>query len=226
MSGDDQERANLLEAYTASLRGESFPRRYKEAVSSDPDEEMSSILGMLKFVEGNLRESEYYPLRPGALNRIEKLILESMDANEEKELTVGSELAPSYSREPHGSNSELIQAGYAYDGLPSESSLVTLRISLPGQEKERCEVVRVSADSGLVIGRGRDVDVRISDPSRRLSRQHASLSLNDGKIVVTDLNSTNGTYHNGQKIGNIEINEESQLILGSVMIEVVKIEQT
>ena len=50
----------------------------------------------------------------------------------------------------------------------------------------------------FVIGRGPDSDLRLCDPA--LSRRHCVLDLRDGRLVVGDLESRNGTEVNGQRV--------------------------
>ena len=53
----------------------------------------------------------------------------------------------------------------------------------------------------LTIGRESDCDVRVNQDDRRTSRHHAQLVLfTDGSVQIVDLNSTNGTFVNGEKI--------------------------
>ena len=52
----------------------------------------------------------------------------------------------------------------------------------------------------LVIGREEDCDITIAD--RQVSRQHARLTNDKGKVSVEDLASKNGTYFNTQRIDN------------------------
>jgi hypothetical protein len=65
------------------------------------------------------------------------------------------------------------------------------------------------------LGRGEDNDVVIPHPS--VSRAHARLMRRDGVYELTDLNSTNGTYINGQPIhGAARVSNGSQLRFGDV----------
>lgn len=56
----------------------------------------------------------------------------------------------------------------------------------------------------IVVGRGHDVDVKLVDDGHLdvagISRRHAEFRYEDGKIIVEDLDSTNGTYVNGRRI--------------------------
>jgi EmrB/QacA subfamily drug resistance transporter len=54
-------------------------------------------------------------------------------------------------------------------------------------------------EDGTVLGR-EGADVVLSDATGELSRKHARFALKDGEPVVEDLDSTNGTYVNDQRI--------------------------
>jgi pSer/pThr/pTyr-binding forkhead associated (FHA) protein len=51
----------------------------------------------------------------------------------------------------------------------------------------------------LVVGRAGDADVVLADPT--VSRHHASLSPQGETAVVEDLQSSNGTFVNGEQVG-------------------------
>ncbi len=57
---------------------------------------------------------------------------------------------------------------------------------------------RFPIDSKMVLGRSKDCDLHFS--FERLSRRHAELKVIDGYLVVEDLDSSNGTFHNGKRI--------------------------
>lgn len=52
--------------------------------------------------------------------------------------------------------------------------------------------------AGHVVGRSPDADISIDDPYS--SEFHARVGMSDGKVVVHDLGSTNGTYVNGRRV--------------------------
>lgn len=69
----------------------------------------------------------------------------------------------------------------------------------------------------LKIGRASDNDIVIDDPS--VSRVHAVLSTDGKRTVIADLNSTNGTFVNGNRInGTAEIAAHDILKVGNSVI--------
>jgi pSer/pThr/pTyr-binding forkhead associated (FHA) protein len=61
------------------------------------------------------------------------------------------------------------------------------------------EVIETTVDSDIVtIGRSPKNSVHV--PHEGMSRQHCQIEISNGEIFVTDLNSTNGVFIDGQKI--------------------------
>jgi hypothetical protein len=52
--------------------------------------------------------------------------------------------------------------------------------------------------SRVVIGRGKEADLRVNDAN--VSRKHAAIYWNNGRLMVDDLGSTNGTMVNGYPV--------------------------
>jgi pSer/pThr/pTyr-binding forkhead associated (FHA) protein len=61
-----------------------------------------------------------------------------------------------------------------------------------------------------LVGRGKDCEVLIDD--KKISRKHAQLKIVNGRLEVTDLDSSNGTFINGRKIS-----KPSNLVNGDVV---------
>ena len=77
---------------------------------------------------------------------------------------------------------------------------------------------RIELESELVLGRGA-VDVMIDDAE--VSRRHAAIRARDGRIEVTDLDSSNGTWVNGTRIHGTTLLADGDVIaLGDTRIEV------
>lgn len=73
---------------------------------------------------------------------------------------------------------------------------------------------------GMVIGRGSDADLRITDPG--ISRRHAEVRVawtgSDYSVTVHDLGSTNATVVNGRRIEQAELSDGAQILLGNTVL--------
>jgi hypothetical protein len=83
--------------------------------------------------------------------------------------------------------------------------------------------VHVLRSSGMVVGRGTGVDVRIDDPG--VSRRHAEFRYQAGPddhptVSVLDLGSTNGTAVNGQRVQHAELRPGDVIQVGGTRIRV------
>ncbi len=64
------------------------------------------------------------------------------------------------------------------------------------------------------IGRADDADIIIDDPF--ISSKHALIAKRGSKLVIQDLNSTNGTFLNGKKIKKpVRLKEKDEIRLGT-----------
>lgn len=69
----------------------------------------------------------------------------------------------------------------------------------------------------VILGRGRDVDVRIVDEG--ISRRHCSVRLlPTGDVMIEDLNSANGTFANGLPIRTHILKDGDKIQMGSTTI--------
>lgn len=65
------------------------------------------------------------------------------------------------------------------------------------------------------LGRGSDTDIRVEDPGA--SRNHCEIVLGQ-PVIVRDLESTNGTFVNGQRISQTELADGSTIMIGSTQL--------
>lgn len=70
----------------------------------------------------------------------------------------------------------------------------------------------------LVIGRSDECDIKLD--GLQISNRHARLLVTNAGIFVEDLNSTNGIYLNGQRIGRQNIGVDDSVQIGSFIIKV------
>ena len=67
--------------------------------------------------------------------------------------------------------------------------------------------------SRLTIGRAPESDIHLPDPS--VSRQHAEVYLSEGKPIVEDLESSNGTFVNDEEVKKAFLKSGDTLRVGS-----------
>ncbi len=90
------------------------------------------------------------------------------------------------------------------------------RVSLLIYSREGAEIVQMQADHPIVIGRVHPANVAIADMS--LSRQHARFELQGDRVLLEDLDSTNGTVVNGKRVKRVKVGPEDRITLGAVTV--------
>ena len=96
----------------------------------------------------------------------------------------------------------------------------TAPVAPPTPEPER-EIVTLTLEgrahpimpTGLVIGRSRECDLRVTDGNA--SRRHAEVILEGTSYVVVDLASTNGTELNGRRITREALTDGDRITIGA-----------
>jgi pSer/pThr/pTyr-binding forkhead associated (FHA) protein len=74
-------------------------------------------------------------------------------------------------------------------------------------------------EAGLRIGRGAENDVVLEDSLKGVSRAHAELSIDErGLVILSDLNSANGTLVDGVPITAIELDSEQPFNVGPYVL--------
>jgi diguanylate cyclase (GGDEF)-like protein len=68
----------------------------------------------------------------------------------------------------------------------------------------------------LVIGRGDNADLRLVDDG--ISRDHAQIINENGRMILEDMGSTNGTFCNGTRVTRQPLSEGDKILLGSTTI--------
>lgn len=70
----------------------------------------------------------------------------------------------------------------------------------------------------VVIGRGREADITVRDT--KVSRQHIRIELDEGHVMIRDLNSQNGTKVNDRTIQEAEVIPGNEITIGRTTIRV------
>lgn len=96
----------------------------------------------------------------------------------------------------------------------------TLSVRFEAAGKQVLKALVLEEGKRLSVGRTKENSLQIDDTS--ISKAHASLLLNkDGKLVVADTGSTNGTFVNGERIAYgkaVELNNGTKLMFGLINV--------
>lgn len=102
---------------------------------------------------------------------------------------------------------------------PRASTAAPAKAAAPRPEWQRHMLLRVGAppievktDRPFTIGRA--AEATLSIPSPRVSRNHAELVFKDGKAILRDLGSQNGTTVNGVKVGEHTLADHDEVAIG------------
>ena len=98
---------------------------------------------------------------------------------------------------------------------PAVGPGTVLRISAPGRAARDV----VLDGRPLTIGRATDVELVLADPLA--SRRHARLALRGGRLVISDLGSTNGTRLNGDAVREAVVGPGDRIEIGATRLEIV-----
>jgi|GEM_PF-690497 len=103
--------------------------------------------------------------------------------------------------------------------VASPMQLNTLSYTIIVSEKGGAERREVFSVAELSVGRVQGNDLLL--PKGNVSKQHAKLLCRDGKFIVTDLNSTNGTYVNRRRIQQATpIAEGDRIYIGDFVLRI------
>lgn len=71
----------------------------------------------------------------------------------------------------------------------------------------------------VVIGRGSDVDMVLVEDM--VSRRHARIVTREGHVTIQDLDSTNGTFVNGEKVREAHLKEGDRILIGTSILRLI-----
>lgn len=125
---------------------------------------------------------------------------------------IGNEDVLDDESEPDNAETEGTEQDSEEPGEPDEK----VRLTLGGMNSDDVRIVEFSDKATL--GRRSTNSVVISDNA--VSGEHCRLTYSDGKVIVEDMGSTNGTILNGEKITVSEIKNGDVLILGKTKYKI------
>lgn len=103
--------------------------------------------------------------------------------------------------------------------MVAESANTVPEYTLVVSEKGNAERRLAFRVGELTVGRVQGNEVVL--PKGNVSKRHARILYREGRFIVTDLNSTNGTYVNRQRIAQATIvREEDTILIGDFSIRV------
>jgi hypothetical protein len=78
----------------------------------------------------------------------------------------------------------------------------------------------LKGDKQVIVGRSSELDMVLVEDM--VSRKHAKISQNGGKITIEDLGSTNGTFVNGEKVRTSRLKEGDRILIGTSILKLVR----
>ena len=78
----------------------------------------------------------------------------------------------------------------------------------------------LKSEKQIVIGRSSELDMVLVEDM--VSRKHAKITLQGGKITIEDLGSTNGTFVNGEKVKTARLKEGDRILVGTSILKLVR----
>ena len=77
----------------------------------------------------------------------------------------------------------------------------------------------LKTEKQIVIGRSSELDMVLVEDM--VSRKHAKITVQPGRITIEDLGSTNGTFVNGQRVDELELKEGDRILIGTSILKLV-----
>jgi pSer/pThr/pTyr-binding forkhead associated (FHA) protein len=71
----------------------------------------------------------------------------------------------------------------------------------------------------ITVGRSSESDLMLIEGM--VSREHAKFELASGKLTITDIGSTNGTFVNGERVRSRQLDEGDRVLIGTTILKVV-----
>ncbi|MEC9465136.1 MAG: FHA domain-containing protein [Myxococcota bacterium] len=189
--------------FSLELRGEGLRAREEEAterMDEPPAEATQPSYNLLEESSADMMaEGGPAPIEP--LSFEEDTTLEAPAIREEKTAIIRM---PEFSEVPAADGNTAI-AG-------ERAKLVCVSTQLAGQSYDITKVE-------MVLGRTDDNDIPL--PHRSVSRHHARIAVEDGRYLVIDQTSANGTLVNGEEYAQVEVKSGDLIELGHVKLRFV-----
>ena len=105
--------------------------------------------------------------------------------------------------------------------LPVAKGNYGLEIINSGNNKELKDGSIIPIRSDLTIGRNDGNSIALYD--QHVSGNHAKIIVRNDSLIIEDLNSTNGTYLNGNKIsGKMKLTNKDEIKIGTAVFKILR----
>lgn len=102
-----------------------------------------------------------------------------------------------------------------YNNPQVESQKLSMIVEFNGNKNK----VEMNVVSSVIVGRSSECDICIEDT--KLSRQHFAIEIINNKFVISDLNTTNGTFVNGTKVSTKQLLLSGDKVLAGTSLFIV-----
>ena len=248
---DEVHQAEMLDVYTRWRKGEKLSRKHKHVLKACQESaELEPLRKLVDFTHYRFQETDSIEPRPGTKERIADAVIRSVSRLSPESNLWGTNdigLEPVYSPEQVGSESELAYSPTpdvapilsGVDDFPGEAIVVEpessdanhLHALVDGSCNLKLKVIQGDLAGSeydlvfrqMIMGRETDSTIRLKN-NVSASRKHALLSIENEDLYITDLNSRNGTFIDGQRISNpTPIYLASQIRIGNQVLEVTEL---
>ena len=201
---------------TVVIKDDWVSRRHLEIAPGADGIYHARDLGSSNGLTINGQRMQFAPLRPGDLIQLgQNLLIFSLDQDGQADVTsLGhkTRVAASGQRPAAGPPPP---AGGGEHATPPPGADLSVQSSSPGAEADEgglAASLTVFGKAQASIGRAGDNDLVLDHP--QVSRRHAQIRWDGWQYLITDLNSTNGVYVNGERVQEAALPEGARVQIG------------
>jgi len=235
---EELEKAEILDAYENMLLGRELSQKEKQlAQSKRYAKELSPIKKMIRFTRKTLASA------PVALSqkdevadrrRLMTLIKREQDerAGRGKKSIIlvfapffgEAQLEPAFAMEQgEFVDSDLVPYEYDEEEAKNQCNAIVKFEIIEGDNKGAQYAIGIVEN--VTLGRGKDANFQLLDSSHQMSRLHAKLEFDKDAVYITDLDSRNGTFVDGNRIEKkTKLSNGAEVKLGNVTLEILSVD--
>lgn len=221
----DKEPELVVEAHQAAMMAHAEIARVEARHAADRGS-FDQAAAMLRKMIGTLEKVPGYQAADGSA--LSECIEQLIDEASEYEQRPSAERYANFKSSQLGievSQGAKHTASYAAQSSKSAHIMAgAMGATLPGcvviRDAQGKEVSRLPLLAEMIVGRSPGNEIAVA--SANLSRRHSRFVCRDGKVIIIDLASTNGTFLNGKRLSQPQILKAGDLVtIGELSFEVV-----